>query len=190
MKWLVFFLEELSAKEMLDGLLPRMLPEGVGYRCVPFEGKRDLEKQLPKKLRGWNRPDTRFVVLRDKDSGDCLVIKDRLATICRESGKAGTLVRIACHELESWYLGDLRAVEQGLGIDGLARRQGSRKFCDPDRLANPVQELERLTSKGYQKISGSRSIGPHLSTDDNRSHSFKVFVSGVARMVEEMNGEH
>lgn len=189
MKMMVFFLEELSAKEMLDGLLPRLLPNGICYRCVPFEGKQDLEKQLPRKLRGWNTPNTWFIVLRDKDSGDCLVIKDRLANICQDSGKPGTLIRIACHELESWYLGDLSAVEQALAIQGLAKLQGNRKFRDPDQLANPAQELEKLTSNRYQKISGSRSIGPHLSVDDNRSHSFKVFISGVARIIEGMNSE-
>lgn len=43
MKHLVFLLEEPSAKEMLNGLLPRLLP-GLSYRCIVFEGKQDLEK--------------------------------------------------------------------------------------------------------------------------------------------------
>lgn len=53
MSQLVIFLEERSAKAMLDGLLPRILPEGVSYRCVPFEGKQDLDKQIERRLRGW-----------------------------------------------------------------------------------------------------------------------------------------
>lgn len=53
-------------------------------------------------------------MLRDKDSGDCVETKNRLAGICRDAGKPNALIRIACHELESWYLGDLSAVEQGL----------------------------------------------------------------------------
>jgi hypothetical protein len=40
---LVFLLEERSAKEMLDGLLPRLFPQPVRYRCIVFEGIQDLE---------------------------------------------------------------------------------------------------------------------------------------------------
>jgi len=46
MTQLVFFLEEPSAKAMLEGLLPRLLPESVYCRYVVFEVKQDLEKQM------------------------------------------------------------------------------------------------------------------------------------------------
>ena len=72
MNQLVFFLEEPSAREMLKNLLPRILPDKVTVRYVVFEGKQDLENQLGRKLRGWCVPDTRFVVMRDKDQADCL----------------------------------------------------------------------------------------------------------------------
>ena len=184
---LVFFLEGPSEKAMLKGLLPRLLSGDTIPQYVVFEGKKDLERQLPRKLRGWRRPDCRFVVLRDKDGADCLQVKRRLVEICRQAGKPDALVRIACHELESWYLGDLNAVEQAMNMSGLAGRQGRRKYRDPDRLANPVQELERMTGKRYQKVSGSREIGPHLSVGasgrrENRSGSFRVFVSGLRRL--------
>ncbi len=132
-------------------------------------------------------PDSAFVVLRDKDSGDCRRIKANLVELCQRANKSHALVRIACHELESWYLGDLQAVEQGLDFHGLARKQGSRKYRVPDRLANPAQELERMTNKRYQKVTGSRKIGPYLSPDANRSHSFNVFVSGIRRLTEDVD---
>ncbi len=103
--------------------------------------------------------------------------------ICRDAGKPDVLARIPCHELESWHLGDLNAVEQGLGVPGLAKKQKRAKYRNPDLIANPVQELQRLTNERYQKIAGSRAIGPHLSPDANRSHSFTVFVSGLQRLV-------
>ena len=183
---LVFFLEEPSAKQMLLGVLPRLLPEDVTVRYVVFEGKQDLHKRLGRRLRGWMALNTRFVVLRDKDSGNCAEIKNQLLQISEEAGREGVLIRISCHELESWYLGDLRAVEQGLQIYRLARKQGNQKFRNPDRLANPSQELLRLTRKTYQKVGGSRKIGPYLSLDANRSHSFNVFISGIGRLVEEI----
>ncbi len=71
MRELVFFLEEQSAKEMLDGLLPKLLDESTSYRCIHFEGKQDLERQLERRLRNWSNPDADFIVLRDQDSADC-----------------------------------------------------------------------------------------------------------------------
>ena len=183
MRELVFFLEEQSAKEMLDSFLPKLLDENTLHQCICFEGKQDLKKQLKKKLCNWCNPNTDFVVLCDKDSADCLVVKQQLADICTEAGKPHSLVRIVCHELESWYLGDLQAVEKGLNLSGLAEKQQNSKFRNPDRLSNAKQELKKLTKKNYQQISGSRQIGHYMSVENNRSHSFKVFISGLQRIL-------
>ena len=183
MRTLVFFLEEPSAREMLKGLLPRLLPPDVEPRFVVFEGKQDLEKQLVKKLRGWLQPDSLFVVLRDQDASDCRLIKAGLTKMCRKAGRPRALVRIACRELESWYLGDLAAVERALDVKGLAAHQAGRKFRDPDSATSPSHLLRQATSNAYQKVSGSRAIGPELSFEGNRSKSFQVFVSGLRRLV-------
>ena len=187
MSTLVFFLEEPSAKEMLQGVIPRIIPEGITVRYVPFEGKQDMNRQLERKLRGWLTPDTCFIVLRDQDSSDCLQIKQELGGICTRAGRPDALVRIACHEIESFYLGDLFAVEQGLALQGIAAKQESRKFRAPDRLNNAAQELFLVTGKRYSKIAGSRDIGPHLSVDgSNRSHSFNVLIAGIQKMTSEL----
>ncbi|RLB67914.1 MAG: hypothetical protein DRH04_07395 [Deltaproteobacteria bacterium] len=179
---LVFFLEEFSAQSLLERLLPRLLPkEEFAFRFIPFEGKQDLEKQLVRKMRSWRNPNSRFIVLRDQDANDCKAVKAHLVKLCRKAGHPEALVRIACHELESWYLGDLRAVEKALPVGRLKHYQGSRKFRDPDHLANPSMELERLTEGKYQKVAGSRAIAPHLDLGmHNRSRSFRAFVSGVS----------
>ena len=38
MRELVFFLEEQSAREMLDSFLPKLLDENIRHRCIDFEG--------------------------------------------------------------------------------------------------------------------------------------------------------
>ena len=184
MKTIVFFLEEPSAREMLAGVLPWVLPENIQIRYIVFQGKQDLEKNLKKKLCGWRMPDSIFVVMRDQDSGDCKAIKATLANLCREAGKEGVLVRVACRELESFYLGDLAAVEQGLGLTGLKKQQQWKKFRDPDALGNPAEELFRLTKNAYDKIAGSRAIALYLSLDSNCSHSFNVLLSGIKNLTE------
>lgn len=182
MSELVFLLEELSARVMLEGLLPKLLPDTIHCRFIVFEGKQDLEKQLVRRMRGYRVPNARFVVLRDKDLEDCREVKNRLVTKCREAERPESLVRVACHELESWYLGDLAAVEAGLGINGLVRNQNKAPYDVPDDVASPAKKLQTIAPT-YQKVGGSRAIGPHLNPANNRSHSFSVFVAGIRRLV-------
>ena len=181
MKHLVFLLEEPSAREMLDALLPQLVP-GISYRCIVFEGKQDLEKNLVKKIRAYQVPNSQFIVLRDQDAGDCYTIKQKLLELCKKANKPDSLVRLVCRELESWYLADLKAVELGLKISGLAKHQGSQKYRSPDYLHSPSKELKQLTNDKYQKVVGSRNIGPHLDLMNKRSNSFHVFIEGIRKM--------
>lgn len=182
---LVCLLEERSAEEVLKVILPRILPQGVFPETIAFEGKSDLKRKLQRRIQHWQGNGDVFLVLMDQDGADCRIVKKELQELIQETGKAGrTLIRIACHELENFFLGDLAAVEQGLGISGLSRQQNSRRYRVPDRLANAPDELRRLTKGKYQKISGSRSIAPFLDLDySNRSTSFNNLVSGIRRLI-------
>lgn len=188
MRELVFLLEEESAKAMLESLLPRMLDPSIVPRMIPFEGKSDLEKQMVRRLRGYLNPHARYIVMRDQDAvPDCRVLKQALLAKCDEAGKLGmSLVRIACHELESFYLADLAAVESALGVRGLVRQQGNAKYRAPDYLGSPSHELKALTQKRYQKTSGSREIGKYLDLENQRSSSFRNLIFGIRRMEQEL----
>ena len=105
MKRLIFMLEEPSAEEMLKAILPKILPESICPEFKVFEGKQDLEKRLPIILRAWRTTNCDFVVIRDQDSGNCREIKANLTNLCQQAGKKDVLVRVACRELESFYLG-------------------------------------------------------------------------------------
>lgn len=183
MRTLVIFLEEPSAKALLQGLLPRVLPANVSPLYVVFEGKQDLEKQLEKRLSCWQMPDCLFLVMRDQDAGNCHEIKRSIVAKCAAAGRKEALVRIACRELESWYLGDFRAVETAFGLRGLSRLSAKAKYRQPDTLGSPSDELRKLTRGLYQKVSGSRALGPLLNLGDNQSHSFQVFFNGINRLV-------
>ena len=186
---LVFLLEEESMKALLDILLPKILPEFVEFRCIPHEGKQDLEKSIPRKLKAWKTPDTYFVIVRDKDSANCLDVKQRLVTLCSEAGRSDSLVRIACHELESWFLGDLAAVGQAFNLPKLMKKQNSKKYKNPDNLANASQELEKLV-KGYRKVSGAKKIAHYLTIESNHSQSFLCFISGVQCLISNNESFH
>jgi hypothetical protein len=185
---IVFLVEEESAKAMLGSLLPRLLPEGICFRIVPFEGKRDLENQLTRRIRACRNPRARFIVLHDPDSHpDCRQLKRSLLRRCDDSGRPQQcLVRIACSELESFYLADLAAVERALDLTGLAKRQQRRKYRAPDGFPNPSKELRLLTEQMYEKVRCSALIGEHLDLENQRSASFGNLVAGIRRLSREL----
>lgn len=183
---LVFLLEELSAKLMIKGILPELIPEdlNIPVRYIVFEGKQDMEKQIIKKLKGYRNPEAIFIILRDQDSGDCKVIKTKLKQKCQEANKPQTIVRIACRELESWYIADLAAVEKAYEVTNLSSQQNKKKFKNPDILGTPSKELQLLVPE-YQKINGSRAIAPYLNLENGRSRSFDHFISVINKIIQE-----
>lgn len=188
MKELVFLVEGEAERNLLDTLMPRVLPKGIGHRVIPFQGKQDMEKRMNLRIRGYQNPLARFIIMRDQDShADCVVLKQGLQARCQGTGKeARCLVRIACKELETFYLADLAAVSLALEIPGLARHQGSKKFRDPDHLGSPSRELKALTGNRYEKRASSRAIGSYLSLDNVRSPSFRNLLNGIRRLATEL----
>jgi hypothetical protein len=194
MRTIVFFLEELSAKVFFEGLIKTNFtidPQKTIIRYSVYEGKQDLEKNLEKRLKNWQMPDTTFVIMRDQDSGDCKVIKDILRTKCVNAGKPESIIRIACHELESFFLGDLPAVGKGLNLANISRYQNQKKYREPDRLETPSKELESLIQdkekkrKNYLKVEGSRRITPCMDPLNNKSHSFKVLYKTLTEIIKD-----
>lgn len=178
---LVFLLEEPSARTMLEQILPELIGTDVSVYYLVFEGKQDLERNLKRKLSLWQKPGSAFMVLRDQDSADCVTVKKHLMDICRQAGCPEAVVRIACHELESFYLGDLDAVSQAYQMT--MPSQESKKFRAPDCLANAAEELSKITKAQYQKIDGSRRIAPRLKLDgSNLSRSFNVLCEGIRKL--------
>ena len=182
MSRLVFLLEERSMKALLDDLLPRLIPE-MPFLCIPHEGKRDLEKSIPRKLRAWHEPGVRFMVIRDNDGGDCLELKNRLTQLCVGAGRGDTLVRIACQELEAWYFGEPAALAKVFENNHLSELGNKAKYREPDAIPNPSKELAKLIPE-FKKIAHARRMAAQLSRNGNRSRSYQVTMDGIERMFE------
>lgn len=179
---IVFLLEEPSARDLLEGLLPKLLPTTIEVRYIIFEGKQDLEKNMARRIRGWLTPNTHFVVLRDQDAGECLKVKRRLRERAEEAGRPDTLIRVACKELESWVLGDLRALGEAFHRPAVESLLAKSKYRNPDALTLPVKEIRSLVGD-YQKRDGARRVGPLLEPGRNQSTSFRAFCEGIRRLV-------
>ena len=182
----IFLLEERSMKVLLDGLLPRLIPN-LQFLCLPHEGKQDLEKSIPRKLRAWREPGMRFVVVCDNDGGDCHILKRRLAGMCDGAGRRDTLIRIACQELEAWYLGEPSALANAYGQPGLSTVARKARYRDPDAVQKPSARLARLAPR-FQKMSAARLMATRLSEESNRSPSFRAFVAAVRRIADDLDG--
>jgi hypothetical protein len=180
---LVIFCEEPSAKMFLDEFVPRHLPQGIKLVTIPHNGKSDLQKSLPRKLKAWRNPEAKFVVLHDKDHNDCIQLKAQLRHICSAARTdIQPLIRIACHELESWYLGDFTALQNAFPNFKPKAVKNAAKFRNVDALSNASEELTKLVPE-YQKRSGSRQLGYVMEPDNNTSHSFRVFWDGIQALI-------
>ncbi|MBO5368630.1 DUF4276 family protein [Methanocorpusculum sp.] len=116
--------EESSAKEFLHNLLPRILEDTDTYNIYSFQGKQDLLKKLPYRLRAYhNYPlnTHKVIILIDRDAGNCVNLKRQLEEIVHDAGLISkrenpdnfrAITRIVIEELESWYFGDTQALHE------------------------------------------------------------------------------
>ncbi len=183
-----FLLEEPSMVNFLEQVLPNILPEGIVLyeNCFlrPHNGKSDLLKSIPRKIRAFSNishEEYRVVIIHDQDSNDCKRLKHELTTLCFQNGDCPTLIRIACRELEAWYLGDMDAIQMVYPSFKAEQQRNKAKFRNPD-ICNPSEELKKLVPN-FQKGFASKEISKHISIEKNRSISFGHFVSGLNRFL-------
>ncbi len=177
--------EEKSMECFLEGLLPRILPEGfaLGQNCFihSHEGKSQLLKSIPKKMKAYPYfPEpVRVLIIHDQDSNDCKELKSRLQSLC--SPEILYLIRIACKELENWYLGDFDAIEQSFPEVKASHYRSKAKFRNPDKL-HGADEMSKLT-KNLSKTAAARRIAPIINIEINQSESFNQLLNGITKLL-------
>ena len=182
----------------IGSLLPRILTVDRTYEVHAFQGKSDLLRNLPMRLRGYRRwlpADWRLVVLVDRDADDCQELKEKLESIAGESGlttrtSAGggpwqVANRVVIEELEAWYFADWEAVRDAYprlpaNVDQKAR------YRNPDAIRGGTWEaLERIMQQhgyfrtGLRKVEAARAVGKHVDAQRNRSRSFSRFFDVI-----------
>lgn len=172
----------------LRGLLPRILPPDylLDINCFirPHEGKSHLQKSIPRKMKSYPHFGyaVKVLVVHDQDANDCRKLKQALIDQLSTQTAIPSLVRIACRELENWYLGDLDALQEVLQLpigDRVSSRQA--KFRLPD-LLNGTEEVKRLTGN-FSKIQVARHMGRIISLESNQSQSFGHFITGLNKIL-------
>lgn len=175
-------------KAALSKILPKLLPdfrEHEHWMILAHEGKSDLEKSFPRKVKQWQEPGAQFVILRDNDGGDCVALKRRLLAMLSHNADR-CLIRIVCQELESWLIGDEAALVEAYpeatkrgSLNQLAKR-------DPDVFTNASELIQQMTGT-VAKTYRAEQIAIHMEPDRNRSTSFQVFRRGVELLRQRAN---
>lgn len=101
--------------------------------------------------------------------------------LVEQNGDLPVLVRIACRELEAWYLGDMDAIEKVYPRFKASQHRNKKKFRDPDH-PNPSDELAKLIPE-FGKTTAAREIPKHMDLENNRSVSFNHLISGIRRFL-------
>lgn len=196
--------EELSMEVALHELLPRLLGR-LSFRILSYQGKDDLLRKLPDRLRGyrsWSRSGCRVLVLVDRDNDDCHELKRRmeqaaaqagLVTRSAAGGRDYTVVnRVVIEELEAWYFGDWEAVRAAYRS---VPATPPPRYRDPEAILGGTWEaFQRVLQRagyfvgGLRKIEAARAIAPHWNIDANTSHSFRVLRDVLREMAGQGGG--
>ena len=195
--------EEPSMEALLRALLPRLVGS-LSFDVYQHQGKHDLLKRLPGRLRGyasWLSPSWRIIVVVDRDDDDCLKLKADLDRFAVEAGLAtrtsvaggpyAVVNRLAIEELEAWYFGDWAAVRSAYpGVPAGIPRQA--RYRVPDAIPGGTSEgFERILRRsgyfttGLRKIEAASTISPHLDPEANRSQSFQALRAALLEVATE-----
>lgn len=180
-KRLEILTEERSMEYFLRGLLPRVLPNEyvLDENCYihSHSGKSHLMISLPRKMKAYPHfpDDVRVLIVHDQDSNDCYKLKNEIESVCDKN--IPYVIRIACRELENWYVGDFAAIEMVFPQVKAKLFQKKAKFRNPDRL-NGAEEMKNLT-KAFSKTGTARKIAEHINLQQNNSNSFKQLLQGI-----------
>lgn len=195
---LEFLVEEPSMEAFLCEILPKILNGLATFSIHAYQGKPDLLKNLPGRLRGyskWLPADTRIVVLVDRDDENCSALKQRLenaavdaklATRASEGPNWRVVNRIAVEELESWFFGEWASVQKAYpkASKSIASK-ASYRHCDAIS-GGTWEALERVLKKagyfsaGLRKVEAARQIGQYFEPAACVSPSFAVLRLALA----------
>jgi len=198
--------EEPSSESACETLIPRIEPRhrlDETFRVRAFNGKADLLRKLPARLKGYAASayiaDVTMLVVVDRDDDDCVDLKRSIERMVVEAGllplgsrraaSAGCVkVRVACEELEAWYIGDPAALRSA--YPRLPKAFENRAvFRSPDGVNGGTWErLERLLQTsgyfpgGLRKLQLTRAVAKFMDPKRNTSPSFQSFCDAVRQL--------
>jgi Domain of unknown function (DUF4276) len=182
------FTEEPSAKNVFDEILPKLLPQGFSFRVYPHQGKQDLKRALQNTIPTISKiPGSRILITRDQDAANCVEVKDDILATLNNKCSCPFFVRIVCKELESWFLGDLDAVNKAYPRFKPSNYSGRADLRHVDKIVSPNKFLLRIIPEYSKretlpKLEASSKIAPYLDIGNNKSESFNQTVNAIRQL--------
>lgn len=171
--------------DFLRSLLPRVLPAnyalGVNVFIRSHQGKTHLQQSIRRKIKHslpyYGRP-VKLIVIQDQDANDCMVLKEELREAANNDHGIPVLIRIACRELENWYLGDMEALAAIYPGFKPAKFRERAKYRVVDSTYG-AKECATLIP-AFSKTEAANAIAGHMEElAANRSESFQQTISGI-----------
>ena len=189
-----FLVEDESTAASVNVIMRRLLGSASphSWHIRPFGGKQRMLRDLGGHFQALQWADA-VVVIIDQDRDDCVELKRQIESLAKYSllvpssvkaSKRLFRVRIAMHELETWFLGDPVAIQAAYPRVRTVHLKRKRLATALDNEPNAWERLERILQRagyyksGLQKIAAAEAVSQHLSLspDVNASHSFRVFL--------------
>ncbi|RKZ90622.1 MAG: hypothetical protein DRR19_09505 [Candidatus Parabeggiatoa sp. nov. 1] len=183
---IVFLVEDYSMRKFLEGVLPRLGFEEHLFEIKHHRGKEDLISHLNNIIPTLSKRAQQIIIIIDQDRQDCLALKNKIKAKMARCCSCEYQIRIACYELEAWFLGDMEAIAKCSPRFKASFFQGKKKYRDIDNIPKPSSVLEEIVpdwKKRYaSKPKFAEEIAHFVSLEKqnvekaNRSHSFQVFL--------------
>jgi hypothetical protein len=182
---IVFLVEDYSMRKFFEGFLPRLGFEESLFEIKHHRGKEDLISHLNKIIPSLSKRAQQIIVIIDQDKQDCVALKNKIKEkmvrcVCEYK------IRIACYELEAWFLGDMEAIAKCSPRFKASSFQGKKKYRDIDNIEKPSSVIEKIVPDWKDKYASkpqfAETIAPFVSLKKqnlkqaNRSHSFHVLL--------------
>jgi hypothetical protein len=123
----------------------------------------------------------------DQDQKDCKALKKKFEKIMQKNCGCPFKIRIVCRELESWFLGDLKAVEKAyLGFKANKFKNDLEIKNGVDQIKNPSHKLFSMLPKyphrELKKVENARKVSANFSTK-NTSPSFNQTIQAIQNLI-------
>jgi hypothetical protein len=184
------FTEEASIKSVFDIILPKILPEKVFFSIYKHQGKYDLEQAITRTIPSISKiPGSKILIVRDQDNENCETTKKHLVDLLNDCCHCKYFVRIVCRELESWFLGDLAAIEKAYKRFKATKYLNNAKLRNVDRMVTPHKYLleiipEFSEKETLPKIETALKIAPFMNLKNNKSKSFNHTIDAIKKLAE------
>ena len=189
MKRLLFLVEGPTDEEFLRAFLCHIGLASARFEIHPFGGRPALLADFVSSL--GDPRDGAVVILADQDNleeqdeyDDCNALKSAFEKQIPKNLRQHVRVRLACHEREAWYLGDISALKEAYPDTPSTSWKKIGVPENPDTVPNPSEQLAGI--RHFKHTDAARKMGKALGRKckgggdgGNRSASFRCFVKGV-----------